>query len=80
MTIIIFLNYSGRMDADLKALEQKLSHLITLCSELRAENSQLRIDLTAMQNDTALLRTNMAEASERVEALIESLPETAASA
>lgn len=68
------------MDADLKALEQKLSHLITLCSELRAENSQLRIDLTAMQNDTALLRTNMAEASERVEALIESLPETAASA
>ncbi len=80
MTIIIFLNYSGRMDADLKALEQKLSHLITLCSELRAENSQLRIDLTAMQNDTALLRANMAEASERVEALIESLPETAASA
>lgn len=68
------------MDADLKALEQKLSHLITLCSELRAENSQLRIDLTAMQNDTALLRTNMAEASERVEALIESLPETSASA
>ncbi|MES2182732.1 MAG: hypothetical protein V4493_11625 [Pseudomonadota bacterium] len=68
------------MDADLKALEQKLSHLITLCSELRAENSQLRIDLTAMQNDTALLRANMAEASERVEALIESLPETAASA
>lgn len=80
MTIIIFLNYSGRMDADLKALEQKLSHLITLCNELRAENSQLRIDLTAMQNDTALLRANMAEASERVEALIESLPETAASA
>ncbi|HSI43146.1 MAG TPA: hypothetical protein VK949_02290 [Methylotenera sp.] len=62
------------MDADLKALEQKLSHLITLCSDLRNENSQLRLDLNAMQSDTALLKANMAKASERLEALMESLP------
>lgn len=74
MTIIIFLNYSGRMDADLKALEEKLSHLILLCRDLRDENSQLRKDLTAMQSDTALLKANMAQASERIEALMESLP------
>lgn len=74
MTIIIFFNYSGRMDADLKALEEKLSHLILLCSDLRDENSQLRLDLVAMQNDTALLKANMAKASERIEALMESLP------
>ena len=68
------------MDADLKALEQKLSHLIALCNELRVENSQLRIDLSSMQSDTALLKANMEKASERVEALIESLPLTDVSA
>ena len=68
------------MDADLKALEQKLSHLIALFNELRVENSQLRIDLSSMQSDTALLKENMEEASERVEALIESLPLTDISA
>lgn len=62
------------MDADLKALEEKLSHLILLCSGLRDENSQLRLDLVAMQNDTALLKANMEKASERIEALMESLP------
>ncbi len=74
MTIIIFLNYSDYMDADLKVLEQKLSHLISLCSDLRNENSQLRLDLNAMQSDSVLLKANMVKASERLEALMESLP------
>lgn len=68
------------MDSDLKALEQKLSHLIALCNELRVENAQLRNDLSSMQSDTALLKANMEKASERVEALIESLPLTDVSA
>jgi len=62
------------MDADLKALEVKLSGLISLCSDLRNENAQLRLDLSATQSDTALLKANMASASERIEALMESLP------
>ena len=62
------------MDADLKALEEKLSHLISLCSELRHENVQLRLSLGAMESDAVLLKTNMAKASERIEALMESLP------
>ena len=62
------------MDADLKSLEEKLSGLILLCSNLRNENSQLRLDLSMTQNDTALLKASMAEASERIEALMESLP------
>lgn len=74
MTTINFFNYSGHMDADLKALEQKLSGLISLCSDLRSENAQLRHDLNATQNDAALLKANMAQASERIEALIEHLP------
>lgn len=74
MTIIIFLNYSGRMDADLKVLEQKLSHLISLCNQLRDENAQLRLNLSTMESDTAILKNNMAKASERIETLIETLP------
>ena len=74
MTIINFFNYSDRMDADLKALEEKLSNLISLCSDLRNENAQLRLDLTATQTDAALLKANMAQASERIEALMERLP------
>lgn len=62
------------MDADLKALEVKLSGLISLCSDLRNENAQLRLDLNATQTDAALLKANMARASERIEALMESLP------
>ena len=62
------------MDADLKALEEKLSCLISLCSELRIENAQLRFDLSATQNDATLLKAKMALASERIEALMERLP------
>ncbi len=74
MTIIIFFNYSGRMDADLKALEQKVSRLIALCDELRNENAQLRVDLDVMASDSAVLKSNMEKASERIESLIDSLP------
>jgi chromosome segregation ATPase len=62
------------MDADLKALEVKLSGLISLCSELRNENAQLRLDLNTTQSDAELLKANMASASARIEALMESLP------
>lgn len=62
------------MDADLKSLEVKLSGLISLCNDLRNENAQLRQDLSTTQNDAALLKANMTSASERIEALMESLP------
>ncbi|TFW70958.1 hypothetical protein C3Y98_08425 [Methylotenera oryzisoli] len=62
------------MDADLTALEQKLLQLIARYNELRDENARLRGDLGAMESDTALLKANMAKASERIEALMQSLP------
>jgi uncharacterized protein (TIGR02449 family) len=62
------------MDADLKALEEKVSHLIFVCNELRQENTQLRLDLNTTQMDATLLKNNMAQASKRIEALMESLP------
>ena len=74
MTIMNFLNYSGRMNADLKALEQKLSHLISMCNALRVENAELRFSLGKIEADTAILKANMAQAGERIETLIERLP------
>ncbi len=74
MTTINFLNYSDCMDADLKALETKLTGLISLCVDLRNQNAQLRQDLDATLRDTAELKANMAQASERIEALMETLP------
>lgn len=74
MTIIKFFNYSDRMDTDLTALEEKLTHLISLCGALRHENTQLRLNLSTMESDTALLKTNMAKASERIDTLMQSLP------
>ncbi len=62
------------MNADLKLLEEKLTGLISLCVDLRNENAKLRLDLNATQTDTAQLKANMEKASERIEALMESLP------
>lgn len=62
------------MDADLKALEQKVGQLIGLCTVLREENAQLRLDLTATKTDSDLLKANMDEAGKRIEALMERLP------
>lgn len=62
------------MDADLKALEQKLSHLISMCNALRVENAELRLSLGKIEADTATLKANMAQASERIETLIDRLP------
>jgi hypothetical protein len=42
--------------------------------ELRAENAKLKSELTAITQDTVQLKNNMAIASERIEALMESLP------
>lgn len=62
------------MDADLKALEEKVARLVALCQSLREENVQLRQDLAQAQDDTKQLRDNMTRATTRLEALIERLP------
>jgi len=74
LTIMIFFNYSGRMDADLKALEEKVTDLISLCSNLRSENERLRLDLKATQGDANSFKAKMEQASKRIEALMEILP------
>ncbi len=56
------------MELDLKKLEEKIAQLISLCSNLRDENAQLRSDLTRAKD-------NMSQASNKLEVLLESLPE-----
>ena len=68
MTLIDFFNYSGIMELDLKKLEEKITKLISLCSNLRQDNIQLRSDL-------AQAKDNMTQAGNRLETLLESLPE-----
>ena len=62
------------MDADLKALETKLTGLISLWKDLSTKHAPLRQDLAATLRDTAELKANMAQASERIEALMGTLP------
>ncbi|HEY0267933.1 MAG TPA: hypothetical protein VGC12_01735 [Methyloradius sp.] len=64
------------METDLNALEAKLTQLIELCQSLRAENLQLRQELAQARDDTKQLKSQMTEASARLEALIERLPQT----
>lgn len=74
MTLIIFFNYSGRMEIDLKSLEDKVSKLISVCASLRDENLQLKSELTKVTQDSARLKSNMLQASEQLESLLDTLP------
>ncbi len=68
-------NYSGAMEADLKALEDKVTQLLALCKQMRTDNLELRQELAQAQDEVRQLKENMAQAGERLEALIDSLPE-----
>lgn len=68
-------NYSGAMEADLKALEDKVSQLLGLCRQMRTDNLELRQELAQAQDEVRQLKENMAQAGDRLEALIDSLPE-----
>jgi len=72
-----FYNYSAAMDADLKALEEKVAMLVTLCQSLRSESIELRQALAQAQDETKQLKEQMTKASTRLEALIGQLPEGA---
>jgi cell division protein ZapB len=65
---MIFLNYSWAMDADIKELEVKLAKLVGLCASLREENAQLREKSDALKN-------KMAQASIKLEGVLEKLPQ-----
>jgi cell division protein ZapB len=63
------------MDADLKALEEKISQLVQLCKILREDNVELRQSLVVAQEAERQLKSRMQEAQIRIEGIIDRLPE-----
>ena len=72
---MIFFNYSDRMEADINSLEAKITKLITLCGSLRQENAQLLGDLTQAQEAADTLKSNMLQASNKLEGLLVAMPQ-----
>ena len=65
---------AATVDAELAALEQRIETLIAFLRELRAENSLLRGELLASQERNRDLTARMAQATERLDALIARMP------
>lgn len=65
------------MEAELKALEDKVSQLVDLCQRLRAENLQLRQEVAGVQSENRALTEKIGTAKERLEHLLEQIPEEA---
>jgi len=63
------------MDADLSLLEQKLALLIAHAAELHAANDALRRDLAIAQEQNRALSQRMQQATMRLDALLDRLPE-----
>jgi len=63
------------MDAELKALEEKISQLVELCQSMRKDNLELRQALALSQDAERQLKVRMQEAQVRIETIITSLPE-----
>ncbi|MHB1291636.1 MAG: hypothetical protein ACYCY5_05525 [Sulfuricella sp.] len=63
------------MEAELKALEDKIAQLVQLCARLRTENTHLRQQLANAQNENKLMTEKMTGAKDRLEALLDHIPE-----
>ncbi len=63
------------MEADLKALEQKLGQFVELCQRLRVDNQQLRQQLASTMSDNKQLSEKIGTATNRLESLLNQIPE-----
>jgi cell division protein ZapB len=63
------------MEADLKALEHKLTQFVELCQQLRVDNQQLRQQLASAMSDNKQLTEKIGTATNRLENLLNQIPE-----
>lgn len=63
---------------ELNALESKIAQVVAHCRTLRAENDELRQKLAAAEAEKRQLAERMASARERIELLVQQLPEAKA--
>jgi cell division protein ZapB len=66
------------MEAELNTLDEKISQLVHLCHRLRRDNSELRQQLAAAQNQNKQLMEKIEAARQRLESLLSRIPEDAA--
>ena len=65
------------MDTDLEELEAKIEQVVTLVHQLRAENQVLKNQVAEAEAERLHLRRSMTAARERLESLMDRLPEDA---
>lgn len=65
------------MNVELESLEAKIEQVVALVHQLRAENEVLRNQMVAAEAERLHLRQTMTAARERLEGLMDKLPEEA---
>ena len=65
------------MNSELEALEEKIEQVVALVHQLRAENEVLKHQMAAAEVERLQLRQAMTTARERLEGLMDKLPEDA---
>ncbi len=65
------------MNSELEALEAKIEQVVALVHQLRAENDVLKNQMAAAESERLHLRQTMTAARERLEGLVDKLPEDA---
>ncbi|MGE5471999.1 MAG: hypothetical protein ACM3X0_14475 [Bacteroidota bacterium] len=65
------------MNSELEALESKVEQVVALVQQLRAENEVLKNQIAAAEVERLQLRQTMTAARERLEGLVDKLPEDA---
>lgn len=63
------------MEAELTTLDEKVQQLVQLCQKLRRDNTNLRQQLASAKGENDRLALKISTAAQRLEALIEQVPE-----
>lgn len=75
MTALKSLSNIGAMDIELAQLENQLEQLISLHDRLKASNVGLSGRVAPLEAENRVLSTKLRHAAERLEALLDKLPE-----
>lgn len=75
MTFHDFHHYSVLMEAELNALDDKITQLVQLCQKLRKDNSELRQQLASALSENKQLAEKVRLAKARLEALLDQIPD-----
>lgn len=74
MTLLDFPHYSARMEAELKALEDKLNQFIEANQRLREDTQRLRQELASALHRNKQLEEKISLATTRLEQIVEQIP------